>query len=442
MAHTHLIPLTETLQVVSGAHILYVYEDQRAYLDNAVSFITTGITQDQRAIFMVDPNVSRNIVSHLSPDERAYVHFVDVTKFYLQNEDFDVDLILNSLHATVETFVKEKRSVRLWGEVTSGWSIDAESTLVSYETAADIAIGKLKRITVCAYNGHFITASVQTKLMRSHPYLMTDEALVPSALYRDPNQHAPLPALSSRARLESEMEAIRRKLDVAHVVSHEVRNPLTVIRAYAGMLRSDESAPDRLAKLDKILDYCTVIDHELTHIMTTEQMLMTNSLWTKRLIRPVPVLLDVIDIMSAKARTQNIRFEHDLSIPDTALIVANNMGLRLIVSNLISNAIKYSNEDTVVRLLAQIETNELVIRVVDQGIGIPSQSLDTLFEKYERADDERSGQGIGLFVVKEITEAFGGTVTAQSQVNLGSTFQINLPCAFASAWNTDFDQGT
>lgn len=432
MAHMHLMPLTETLQVVNGAHILYVYEDDNAYLDNAVSFITTGIAQGQHTVFVVDQHMYDRIVRQLDPDNRPYVHFTEANEFYLQHGDFDFRQVLDNLQSTVKPFVTSEQSIRMWGEVKLT-PPHLATPLDEYEIASNITVSELGYITVCAYNGRLIPASVQTRLMKSHPYLMTDDALVTSSLYRDRHQKTPLPGLTSRAHLESEVETIRRKLDVAHVVSHEVRNPLTVIRAYAAMLRSDEQIPDRRDKLNKILDYCTVIDHELTHIITTEQMLLTESLWTKRLIRPVPVLLDVIDIMSAKARTQNIRFEHDLTIPEQTLIVANNMGLQLVVSNLISNAIKYSSENSVVRLVAGIEDNRLVIHVIDQGIGIPAERLDALFEKYERADDERSGQGIGLFMVKEITEAFGGKVTAESEVGVGSCFQVVLPCACPSA---------
>ncbi|MFN3684437.1 MAG: sensor histidine kinase, partial [Fimbriimonadaceae bacterium] len=98
--------------------------------------------------------------------------------------------------------------------------------------------------------------------------------------------------------------------------------------------------------------------------------------------------------------------------------------------NLVDNAIKYSNDGAIlVRLEDQGE--DAVLSVSDQGIGIPSEHLERIFERFYRVDKGRSrskgGTGLGLSIVKHIVEAHGGKVTVQSRLGEGSTFTVRLP---------------
>ncbi|WP_129076978.1 hypothetical protein [Anaerobacillus alkaliphilus] len=81
-------------------------------------------------------------------------------------------------------------------------------------------------MTVCCYDGNEVPASVQTDMMKSNPYLMTDTSLVKSSLYNHPAHTS----LSAQKNVEIELDFYRQKLDFIHVVAHEVRNPLTVIK--------------------------------------------------------------------------------------------------------------------------------------------------------------------------------------------------------------------
>ena len=101
------------------------------------------------------------------------------------------------------------------------------------------------------------------------------------------------------------------------------------------------------------------------------------------------------------------------------------------VVNLIDNAIKYSDSESTIQVVADHIGSELVIRVQDQGIGIPQKHLSRLFERFYRVDKARSrnqgGTGLGLAIVKHIAQAHGGRVTVESTVGAGSTFTIHLP---------------
>ena len=107
--------------------------------------------------------------------------------------------------------------------------------------------------------------------------------------------------------------------------------------------------------------------------------------------------------------------------------------LRQIISNLISNAIKYTPEGGRVVLRWYVEDGLGVLEVEDTGIGIDQDSLGRLFERFFRVDQARSremgGTGLGLAIVKHLTQSFGGSVRVESEVGKGSRFIVSLPLA-------------
>jgi two-component system sensor histidine kinase SenX3 len=107
------------------------------------------------------------------------------------------------------------------------------------------------------------------------------------------------------------------------------------------------------------------------------------------------------------------------------------------VENLVSNAIKYSPNNTQVTVTAARDGESVAISVADQGYGIPEADLSRIFEKFYRVprveDAGVPGTGLGLALVREIAELHGGTVTVASKINLGSTFTLRIPLAKAGS---------
>ena len=141
------------------------------------------------------------------------------------------------------------------------------------------------------------------------------------------------------------------------------------------------------------------------------------------------VFQSAFQICRSKAEEKNIdvRFDSDQSITahyDPTL-------LEQAVVNLLDNAIKYSDPDSIVNVNANWDNSEVIISVKDQGIGIAQKHLPRLFERFYRVDKARSrklgGTGLGLAIVKHIVQAHGGHVTVESDLGKGSTFSIFLP---------------
>lgn len=136
---------------------------------------------------------------------------------------------------------------------------------------------------------------------------------------------------------------------------------------------------------------------------------------------------EVVEMMRIKARTQNISLSLDTSIDPNLLLLCNAIGFKLIISNLLSNAIKYSEEGGSVSVRAWTEAHQLMLVIEDHGIGMDEEQLQMLFRKYEKINQEKSGQDIDLFMVKRLVDSFGGSIGVTSSLNEGTTVTIMLP---------------
>jgi two-component system phosphate regulon sensor histidine kinase PhoR len=116
--------------------------------------------------------------------------------------------------------------------------------------------------------------------------------------------------------------------------------------------------------------------------------------------------------------------------PTHCIVLAEFDALRTILGNLLSNAIRYSKCGGQVTLKAETNNDRIELLVIDQGIGIPAQDLDRIFERFYTVDKARSresgGTGLGLAIVKHLTIAIGGNIQVQSELGVGTTFRLSL----------------
>jgi signal transduction histidine kinase len=220
-------------------------------------------------------------------------------------------------------------------------------------------------------------------------------------------------------------------------VSHDLKNPLTVIRAQAQVL-SRRYAP-RLPPEDA---------HRLTQGLTQIQE------ETRRMARWIDELSDVarlqlgqelplerqsVDLVAVVRRVaaeqQRATDSHRVLVSTELTALAGRWDesrLERVLVNLIGNAVKYSPEggDIAISLVRRLDPPRAVFRVADQGIGIPEDALERIFEPYFRAPNATpagSGSGLGLFSARRIVERHGGSVAVESREGVGSTFTVCLP---------------
>lgn len=425
-----IFKLNQHVNVSNRGHILYLYEEESAYLENAVEYIRTAIELNQTVLFIdseanwveIQRRFSVNLAAHA-------VHFAEASDFYRKKEPFCCDQVVAHFQKLFDQLSLEGSQIRTWANIKWPPSENVFNELVCFEREADKAVQKMEILSVCAYNSHKVPAFLGIKMTRSHSYIMTDTEIFVSTLYEEQKQKVIFPSLSEQKRIQSEMDLYKQKLDFAHVVSHEVRNPLTVIKAYCSLMlhKPETLTPEVSHRLSEIKDYVDIIDQELAHIIRTEQMLTNDQLWTKEWVNPLPILEEVVNFMAIKAKSQNQQLLSFVSMPPGQLMHVSKVGLRLIVSNLISNAIKYNEECEVVAFDARLENDQLTMRIEDHGSGMTPEQLNNLYIKYSKLNHDKAGQGIGLYMVKKLLDDSHGTIAFESAIGQGTVVRVAIP---------------
>lgn len=232
-----------------------------------------------------------------------------------------------------------------------------------------------------------------------------------------------------QAALKNEKEASALQKQFVDMVSHEFRTPLTIIDGHAQILsrKADEITPDDIRKRTR------TIRSAVTRLVTMmEGVLSSNMLKIGKLeIVPETVNLkayarDLCDDHSELARSHKLTLDTS-QLPETVRIDRKIMNL--VLSNLISNAIKYSVHNPEVHVRLAMEGAWLRINVRDNGVGIPYEELPRIFERYFRASTATGipGTGIGLSLVKELVELYHGKLEVNSEIGQGTEFSVSLP---------------
>lgn len=223
------------------------------------------------------------------------------------------------------------------------------------------------------------------------------------------------------------LEQVRR--DFVANVSHEFRTPLASIRSLAETIHDDPEMPleTRQRFLNLIVqeaDRLTRIADDLLTLTRAESMQPV-----KEVFELEPLIQQAMQEMAAEAQRHTVHLHAELQ-PDLKLL-ANRDQILQVVLNLLSNAIRYNKPEGSVTVRTYRQGHQAVIEVADTGIGIPSEALPRIFERFYRVDKTRSrasgGTGLGLSIVKHIVESHGGTVEVESEYRVGSVFRVRLP---------------
>jgi len=221
------------------------------------------------------------------------------------------------------------------------------------------------------------------------------------------------------------------KDQLLHTVSHDLKNPIHVIRGYAALMM--EPVP---LEMEQVMEMATHIYHSAEKMFT----LVTNLLDLTQIesgllldLQPM-VLNDMIDSLqqSHQFSADEKKIDLQFDVPDRAIdISADAMRLEQVFNNLLSNAIKYTEEGGAVRLEVVPHDDYVEISVIDNGLGIPTDALPHLFDKFYRVKSEQhqrqEGTGLGLSITKAIVEQHGGEITVDSALGEGSAFIVRLP---------------
>ncbi len=226
-------------------------------------------------------------------------------------------------------------------------------------------------------------------------------------------------------------EAEEAKSTFISVISHELRTPVSLMKGYASTLRREDAEWDR----DTVLNGLQVIEEEADKLAR----LIDNLLDVTRLqagtikMKFSPIQIDrLAERVAERFQTQTDQHTIRTSFPaDLPPVYADEGRIEQVLANLLSNAIKYSPEGGQVLIAGKVVKNRLQVSVSDEGIGMPVDQQERVFERFYRVDNalsrETQGAGLGLYIVRSIVEAHGGTIWLESEPGRGTTFTFTLP---------------
>jgi signal transduction histidine kinase len=243
--------------------------------------------------------------------------------------------------------------------------------------------------------------------------------------------HTAIEVAVTRHRME------RQRADWLAMVSHDIRTPLGVMLAYTEMLGEEVRGGNRVAAEDLV--------ERLTSTMLSLHLLVTNYLEVSRIesgrLRVRRETLQVNDLVlrvrgqfEAEARRRQVRFDLALQDPLPPIEV-DAVAAERIVTNLVSNALKFTRPDGRITITSAAREREIVVAVADNGSGIPAAQLPHLFDRYgsAAAPELGGGMGLGLFTVKTLVDALGGRIEVASTPDSGTCFRVFLPVAPGAA---------
>ena len=230
--------------------------------------------------------------------------------------------------------------------------------------------------------------------------------------------------------------ANRAKSEFLAKISHEMRTPLTPIIGYSKLLLKEYPNSEIKDKLDiihtsgvKLLNFTNEL-LDFSKIESGKVDLNFESFSVKELFQ------EIFYEHNSLAATKNLKFEIKYDKNDTT-IYSDKMKIYEIVKNLIHNAIKYTNKGFVF-CEVNVNSNFLNFSVYDSGIGISKDHLDYIFESFGQINKHSSGAGLGLSITKKLVEILKGTITVESKVMVGTTFNVSIPIEVFEKKNENF----
>jgi PAS domain S-box-containing protein len=245
-------------------------------------------------------------------------------------------------------------------------------------------------------------------------------------------QYTPIPRIGAAVTMQDISylkELDRLKSDFLHTVSHDLRSPLTSILGYTELIERtgplNENQTEFLHRLQGSIQHITTLVNDLLDLGRLEAGFDTR----REIVQLENILKFSLDMFDAQVRKKNIVLTKEIGSAMKG-IRANPIRIRQMMDNLIGNAIKYTPDEGLVQVSMTMQDNQIILKVQDNGPGIPVEEQSHVFEKFYRATnapDGVEGSGLGLAIVKSIVDSHQGRVWVESNAEKGSSFIVILP---------------
>ena len=221
----------------------------------------------------------------------------------------------------------------------------------------------------------------------------------------------------------------RIKTDFVNTVSHDLRSPLTAILGYVELIDRvgpiNETQAEFISRIQASVHNITNLVDDLLNLGRIEAGFDTR----KEMVQVDQIIQQALDESAGRAEDKKQKLVVDL--PDhLSPLFGNPVQLLQMIENLLDNAIKYTPDEGAIKVSGRTEGNQIILQIIDTGIGIPVVDLPYIFDKFYRAsniDLDQDGTGLGLSIVKSIVENHQGRIWVDSVINKGTKFTVILP---------------
>jgi len=225
----------------------------------------------------------------------------------------------------------------------------------------------------------------------------------------------------------------KMKSDFVSVASHQLRTPLSAIKWETELLLSkfkrglNKKQLKNIENIDQLSVRMIRLVNDLLDVARIDQKRLV---LRKESVDLCKIIEETISEMAPIAKSRNIEITSSWS-KNNPKIIGDTIRLKMVVENLLSNAIKYTTNRGKIDIKVVKKDNSLILSIKDNGVGIPEEQQDRVFDKFFRSDNvvkyQTEGTGLGLYISKSIIEQLGGKIWFQSVENLGSIFSFSLP---------------
>jgi two-component system, chemotaxis family, sensor kinase Cph1 len=232
-------------------------------------------------------------------------------------------------------------------------------------------------------------------------------------------------------QVERERKAVRARDDLVAVVSHDLRNPLNVVQMQAslllgGMGASGEPTRRLRASAERIQRAVNRMNSLIQDLLDLAKIEAGRFIVEGTAQSPQEIVNEALMVMQPLAEQRSIELRVDVA--SSPPVVADRDRIYQVLANLIGNALKFTSQGGTVRLRVRPQDGQVVFSIIDDGPGIPEDTLPHLFDRYWQARrTAKLGTGLGLFIARGIVEAHRGKIWVDSEVGHGSAFHFSLP---------------
>ena len=434
-----------------GSHFCQFYNDEADLTETLVPYFEAGLRDGEACLWVtghaLEADRAETLMLEAMPEFKKYIgsgqmQISPIGKWYSPGDKFEADAVLQGwLDKEAESKRRGFAGLRLTGDTIwverSGWS-----NFMEYEHKINTTFRRYKLVALCTYCMDRCSASDVIDVCCEHQFALARRAGEWTLLESSSLKVAKDDLMRLNGELESRVDertaelsaALRSRDEFLAMLGHELRNPLAPIRGAAEVIRALTPDASPIAASANIL--CRQVGH-LTRLVDD---LLDVARVTKGEIHMElqdASLADIMTMAVEQSRPIIDQHQHALSVtlpPRAALVRADPTRLAQVFGNLLHNAAKYTPDGGMVGIAAGIDGDDVVVSVTDSGAGVPDASLLRIFDLFAqlpRSLARSDGRlGIGLTLVKSITEMHGGTVVAKSAgMGKGTEFLVRLPLA-------------